>query len=132
MKLDKLLEVLYSPKEAAEMCQVDISTILKEFHEGHLKGYQRNQRVIRFTKKQLEQWRKFQMGEGMKTPNERHQAAVFGLMSQIMGESPCHCGAVKESSVTECEDCQHSRGEVMQDDLETARRKENDDGLNNG
>ena len=56
----------------------------------------------------------------MKTLDERHQAAVFNLMSQII--SPCHCGAVKDSLDTECEDCQHQRGEVMQDNLETARR----------
>ena len=42
----------------------------------------------------------------------------------FLNESPCHCGAVKDSSDTECEDCQHQRGEVMQDKLETARRAE--------
>ena len=62
----------------------------------------------------------------MKTLDERHQAAVFGLMDEITGSLTalkCHCGARKGILDNECFDCDHYRTEAMQDDLETARRK---------
>ena len=61
----------------------------------------------------------------MKTLERQYQDMVYGFIDEVMGiYSKCHCGAVKEPLENECSTCDHYRTEEMQDDLETARRKE--------
>lgn len=48
----------YTPNEAARHCNVSKRTLLKAFRKGNLKGSRLNDRVIRFSKEQLDDWLK--------------------------------------------------------------------------